>query len=234
MIEKNLEALSSSIREAARNCGRDPGEIKLVAVSKRFPVEAMQKARAAGQVLFGENYLQEAVEKRAILGEDIELHFIGNLQSNKAKVCSECCDMVETVDRYKIAAALNKHCVRSGRILNILVQVNIGRDENKSGVIPDETETLLARIQDLANLRVRGLMTMPPFTADPEDARPFFRDLRLISEDMRDRGLLGNHGPIELSMGMTHDYVVAIEEGATYIRIGTAIFGQRPPSTLQH
>jgi len=229
MIKDNLDELYTSIREVARGCGRDPEEIKLVAVSKRFPAEAVKEARAAGQTLFGENYLQEAVEKRAALGDEIELHFIGHLQSNKAKVCSECCDMVETVDRYKIAAALDKQCARSGRVLNVLVQVNIGRDDNKSGVLPEEAEALIARMQDLLNLRVRGLMTMPPFTADPEDARPYFRDLRLLSESLQEKGLLGSHGPVELSMGMTHDYAIAIEEGATYIRVGTAIFGQRPP-----
>jgi len=229
MIETNLKTIRASIHDTAARCGRNPEEIKLVAVSKRFPVSAVEQARAAGQLIFGENYLQEAVEKREALQDAIQLHFIGNLQSNKAKLCAATCDMVETVDRLKIAAALNRHCEQAGRVLNILVQVNVGLEDRKSGVHPAEAAALLVHIQDMKQLRLRGLMTMPPFTPDPEDARPYFRDLRLLSEDLQARGLLGDSGTVELSMGMSHDYQVAIEEGATFIRIGTAIFGQRPP-----
>lgn len=229
MIEQNLSKIRTSIHDVARRCGRNPDDIKLVAVSKRFPIDAVKQARAAGQILFGENYLQEAVDKRNALQDSIQLHFIGNLQSNKAKLCADTCDMIETVDRQKIASALNKHCEQMDRYLKILVQVNIGRDDNKSGVLPDNIETLLKHIKDMGRLQLQGLMTMPPYTANPEDARPYFRNLRILSENMKAKGLLGNHGIIELSMGMSHDYHIAIEEGATFIRVGTAIFGQRPP-----
>lgn len=229
MIEQNLVKIQTSISDTALRCGRNPDAIKLVAVSKRFSVDAIKQARDAGQTLFGENYLQEAVEKRRELKESVQLHFIGNLQSNKAKLCADTCDMIETVDREKIASVLNRHCEQNDRFINILVQVNIGMDDNKSGVLPENTEKLLARIQELKRLRLLGLMTMPPFMPDPEDVRPYFRDLRLLADEMKAKGLLGSHGPIELSMGMSHDYHIAIEEGATYIRLGTAIFGQRPP-----
>jgi pyridoxal phosphate enzyme (YggS family) len=213
---------------AARGCNRDPEEIKLVAVSKRFPVNAILEAHKAGQVVFGENYIQEAVEKKQALGDLVDLHFIGNLQSNKAKLAAQTCAMVETVDRLKIASALQKHLDQLDREMDILVQVNVGLDSNKSGVLPGETESLLVRMQDFPRLRLRGLMTMPPFSPDPEAARPCFRALRQLSEEMRSRGLFGRDEKIALSMGMSHDYHVAIEEGATLIRIGTAIFGERP------
>lgn len=231
MIERNLNRIRTSIREIALRCGRNPDDIRLVAVSKRFPAESVRQARDAGQLIFGENYLQEAVEKRNALQDAIQLHFIGNLQSNKAKLCADTCDVIETVDRLKIAAALNRHCQQQGRFLTVLVQVNIGLDGNKSGVLPARTETLLTAIKEMQQLRLMGLMTMPPYTEDPEDARPYFRDLRLLSEAMKEKGLLGSHGAVELSMGMSHDYHIAIEEGATLIRIGTAIFGQRPSVT---
>lgn len=229
MIEQSLKQINASIHDVALRCGRNPDDIKLVAVSKRFPVDTVKQACAAGQIIFGENYIQEAAEKKQALQDKIQLHFIGNLQSNKAKLCVDTCDMVETVDRFKIASALNRHLEQSGRYLNILVQVNIGLDKNKSGVLPSETETLLQQIQDLKRLRLMGLMTMPPYTVDPEDSRPYFRELRELSEDMGAKKLLGNYGTIELSMGMSHDYHIAIEEGATYIRVGTAIFGKRQP-----
>jgi pyridoxal phosphate enzyme (YggS family) len=233
MIQDNLYKIRETISEVATHCNRNPEDIRLVAVSKRFPVEVMREAIAAGQVIFGENYIQEAVQKKNLLGEVVKLHFIGNLQSNKAKFAVDTCSMVETVDRLKIAKAMNRYLEETERSLDVLIQVNIGLDQNKSGVSPDESETLLKKIRDLPRLRVRGLMTMPPFMEDPEAVRPFFRDLRRLSEKMEDKGLLGDHGKTELSMGMSHDYQVAIEEGATLIRVGTAIFGQRPAPEKQ-
>ena len=233
MIQENLHKIRETISEVASHCNRNPEDIRLVAVSKRFPVEVMREAIAAGQMIFGENYIQEAVQKKNLLGEVVKLHFIGNLQSNKAKFAVDTCSMVETVDRLKIAKAMNRYLEETERSLDVLIQVNIGFDQNKSGVSPDESETLLKKIRDLPRLRVRGLMTMPPFMDDPEAVRPFFRDLRRLSEKMEDKGLLGDHGKTELSMGMSHDYQVAIEEGATLIRVGTAIFGQRPAPEKQ-
>jgi len=228
MIAQNIEKIKKTIEATAHKCGRDPAEIRLVAVSKRFPVEVMIEAQAAGHYLFGENYLQEAAEKKAIVGDDLQLHLIGHLQSNKAKTAAQIFSMVETVDRYKIGAALNKHLETLDRKLDILVQVNVGLESVKSGVLPDEAEDLLVQLKDLGNLRLKGLMTMPPFTEDPEEARPYFRKLRLLAEELHDKGVLVPDGRIELSMGMSNDYHIAIEEGATLIRIGTAIFGNRP------
>jgi len=233
MIQENLHKIRETISEVATHCNRNPEDIRLVAVSKRFPVEVMREAIAAGQMIFGENYIQEAVQKKNLLGKVVKLHFIGNLQSNKAKFAVDTCSMVETVDRLKIAKAMNRYLEETEHSLDVLIQVNIGFDQNKSGVSPDESEALLKKIRDLPRLRVRGLMTMPPFMEDPEAVRPFFRDLRRLSEKLEDKGLLGDHGKTELSMGMSHDYQVAIEEGATLIRVGTAIFGQRPAPEKQ-
>jgi len=219
MIHQNLRELRKSINQVARSSNRDPEEIQLVAVSKRFPLAAMEE----------ENYIQEAAEKKSALLDRIRLHFIGNLQSNKAKIAAETCDMVETIDRPKIVQALHKHLVNQDRHLDVLVQVNVAQDSHKSGVYPHEAESLLMYIKDFPRLRLRGLMTMPPYTPDPEMARPYFKALRSLAEQMKLKGLLGKSGKIELSMGMSHDYKVAIEEGATLIRIGTAIFGERPP-----
>ena len=166
MIQENLHKIRETISEVATHCNRNPEDIRLVAVSKRFPVEVMREAIAAGQMIFGENYIQEAVQKKNLLGEVVKLHFIGNLQSNKAKFAVDTCSMVETVDRLKIAKAMNRYLEETEHSLDVLIQVNIGFDQNKSGVSPDESETLLKKIRDLPRLRVRGLMTMPPLMDD--------------------------------------------------------------------
>lgn len=228
-IRQNLITLRSSINDIAVRCHRNPDDVQLVAVSKRFPTAAIEDALAADQIVFGENYIQEAAEKKQVLGNRIKLHFIGHLQSNKAKTAVECCDMIETIDRPKIVRALHKHLESGNRYLDVLVQVNVGEESQKSGVLPQDTESLLTYMQDFPRLKLRGLMTMPPYTPDPEMVRPSFSALRDIAGKMKTKGLLGNHGKIELSMGMSHDYHVAIEEGATLIRVGTAIFGERPP-----
>ncbi len=231
MIARNLEKLKDSIAGTARRCGRDENSIRLVAVSKRFPAEAVTEAHRAGQLLFGENYIQEAEEKYRAVAPEVRFHFIGHLQTNKARIAAEIFSMVETVDRKKLAVVLNKHLTSLNRQLDILIQVNIGRDSNKSGVEPTKTAQLLEDIATLPMLRPRGLMTMTPFTDDPEDARPYFRDLRLLAESMAAQKLFCDNKNVELSMGMTNDYQVAIEEGATLVRIGTAIFGERPLKT---
>ena len=228
-IRQNLEKLRASINDTAQRCHRNPEDIQLVAVSKRFPIAAIEEALQANQVIFGENYIQEAAEKKNDLEDRIKLHFIGHLQSNKAKTSVECCDMIETIDRPKIVRALHKYLESEDKYLDVLVQVNVGGESQKSGVSPQDTEFLLSYMQDYPRLRLHGLMTMPPFTPEPEMARPSFRTLKEIAFAMEAKGLLGKHGRIELSMGMSHDYHVAIQEGATLIRVGTAIFGERPP-----
>jgi PLP dependent protein len=227
MIENNLKHIKDTIRSTATKCGRNPADIKLIAVSKRFPASAILEASQYGQTIFGENYIQEAALKHEEVGGKIQLHFIGHLQSNKAKIAASIFDMIETVDNYKLAKTLNRHAENLNRDLKILIQVNIGKDPHKSGVLPEETEKLLESISHLPKLQICGLMTIPPLENTPEESRLHFKKLRELSEILAPKGYFHNQSTIELSMGMSSDYTVAIEEGATLIRIGTAIFGQR-------
>ncbi len=233
MIAHNIEILKSKISKSAKECGRPIDSVKLVAVSKRFPASVIKEAHLGGQLLFGENYIQEACQKYEELQEettaDLKFHFIGHLQSNKTKIAAQIFSMIETVDSVKLAVNLNKHLTKLEKTLNILIQVNIGGDDKKSGVAPEQTKGLLLEISKLPMLRPLGLMTIPPFTENPEEARPFFRDLRMLAESLQTENLFYNNDKVELSMGMSDDYHVAIEEGATLVRIGTAIFGQRTP-----
>lgn len=228
MIRENLEHLRTKIAAKASRCGRGKQNVRLVAVSKRFPATAIKEAQESGQHIFGENYIQEAQEKYDLLNGEADFHFIGHLQSNKAATAARICSMIETVDRIKLARSLNKHLISMGRQLDILIQVNVGRDDNKSGTLPEKSEELLREIGKLPMLRPRGLMTMPPFTEDPEDARIYFRRLKELGDTLCHHKLFFDNSAVELSMGMSHDYEVAIEEGATLVRIGTAIFGERP------
>ncbi len=227
MISENIKRIKEKIAKAAIKAKRSPEDIKLVAVSKRFPAEKILLAIAAGQEIFGENYIQEIKEKRDLVPPHTNFHFIGHLQSNKAKVAAETCSMIETVDRLKLGNVLNKHLQSLDKTMDVLVQINIGKDQNKAGLERSKTEELLAQLNELSNLRVCGLMTMPPLTDNPELARPHFRDLRLLAEELVAKELFPAVEKPELSMGMSDDFHIAIEEGATIIRVGTAIFGQR-------
>lgn len=227
MISSNLAHINELIAASAEKAQRDISEIKLVAVSKRFPVERIIEAHNAGQIHFGENYIQEVSLKKPQVPTGTFIHFIGNLQSNKAKIAAELCDMIETVDREKLGNALNKHCVTINKTLDVLVQVNIGNDPHKSGIDKDQAPLLIKKLNKLSNIRVCGLMTIPPLSNSPEESRVYFRDLRILSEELMEQGLFKSDKKPELSMGMSGDFDVAIEEGATIIRIGTAIFGQR-------
>lgn len=227
-ISTNLEQIRSVIRETALSCDRDPQEIKLVAVSKRMPAEMVAEAHQCEQILFGENYLQDAEAKINQLPQSLRWHFIGHLQSNKAKAAAELFQMIETIDRLKIARALDHHAGLLQKTLDILVQVNVGREAQKSGVLPEEAGDLLRAMQPLKNLRLRGLMTMPPYGREPEASRPWFHALKKLSAELAAQGCFYDNKAVELSMGMSGDFNVAIEEGATLIRIGTAIFGERP------
>ncbi len=227
-ISKNLSLINTAIIETAQMHSKDPATIKLVAVSKRHQVTAITEAIDSGQTRFGENYIQEAAEKVSHFQDNIKFHFIGHIQSNKAKQAAELFDMIETVDRFKLAKALNKHLEKIDRKIDILIQVNIGNDPNKSGVLPEKAEELLQLIIPFKRLRPLGLMTIPPFETDNEKTRVHFRNLRLLGKRLADQQLFYNNDIFELSMGMSHDFKVAIEEGATIIRVGTAIFGARP------
>ncbi len=226
-ISTNLQNIQNGIATTAHACKREPASIKLLAVSKRHSKESIQEAIDSVQSHFGENYIQEAQEK-CIAFKDVSFHFIGHVQSNKAKLAAELFSMVETVDRLKLAKVLNKHLESIDKDLDILIQVNIGKDPKKYGVAPDETVALLQNIQSLSRIRPKGLMTMPPFSTDPTQTRSYFKALRLLSIDCAEKNLFYDNENVELSMGMSHDFKIAIEEGSTSIRIGTAIFGERP------
>ncbi len=225
-IAENLAAVKRRIEAAARRAGRNPAEVRLVAVSKTVPVDRLKEAVAAGQHIFGENYLQEARPKIAALGEGISWHFVGHLQTRKAKAVVGHFELIHSVDRLKLAQALEQAAAQLNIVQDILIQVNLAGEDTKSGVSPEEVPDLLAEIGKLPHLRVLGLMTMPPWFADPERVRPYFRTLRELRDRLRELQVAGTPLP-ELSMGMTGDFEVAVEEGATLVRVGTAIFGER-------
>ena len=226
-IKANLQNILGQIEKAALQCDRNPEDICLVAVSKKIPASLVKEAFNSGQIIFGENYLQDAQNKIEELGEGPEWHFIGHIQSNKAKSVADLFHMVHTVDRIKLAKALDKESEILGKKLPVLIQVNIGEETQKSGVLPDQAEELLKNLKQFKHLQVKGLMTMPPYKEDPEEVRPFYRELRKMSEKFSEKGYFDETDRIELSMGMSHDFLVAIEEGATLVRVGTAIFGPR-------
>jgi len=220
-VAENLFLVKQRIAAAARRVGRDPAEVRLVAVSKTVPVERLREAVAAGHRLFGENYLQEALPKIAALGGEVSWHFVGALQTRKAKGVVGVFDLIHSVDRPKLARALEKAAAQRGLIQKILIQVNLAGEATKSGVAPEEAEALLREIAQLPHLKVVGLMTMPPWFDEPERVRPYFRALRELRDHLQKLGL--TDGPLpELSMGMTGDFEAAVEEGATLVRIGTA------------
>ena len=220
-----LEALEGRVAAAAARAGRDPAEVTLLGVAKRVAPERVAAALTAGLRDLGENYLQEAVERRGALGPEAgaaRWHFIGRLQRNKARAAAAHFDVVQTLDRASLGAALDRGAAAAGRRLDVLVQVNTSGEAQKGGVAPERLPELLDASRDWPHLRVAGLMTLPAATADPEAARPAFAALRALRERT------GHPELRELSMGMSADFEVAIEEGATIIRIGTALFGPRP------
>jgi len=227
MICDNLEHIRAAVRSTAAACGREAAMIKIVAVSKHVPAAGIATAQACGQTSFGENYLQEAAGKISQLDPALDWHFIGHLQSNKAAAAASLFRVIQTVDRLKLAVALDKHAAQLGKQLDILVQVNVGREPQKAGVLPEQAEELLRAMQPLSSLRVRGLMTMPPLGHEAEASRPWFRALRLLATHCAGLGLFADNSAVELSMGLSGDFRIAIEEGATMIRIGTALFGER-------
>ena len=229
MICANLAHIRETITRSAHKAGRSPEAVKLVAVSKTVSVDAMLAAVHCGQMVFGENYIQEAAQKRPHLPGISQWHYIGHLQSNKTKRAVELFDVIQTVDRWETAAALDSHARALGKSLSILLQVNIGRESQKSGTLPEAAEALLHKIAGATGLHILGLMAMPPYSPEPEHSRPFFREMNRLAQRFAACGLFADNGRVELSMGMSTDYPVAIEEGATLVRIGTALFGTRQP-----
>jgi pyridoxal phosphate enzyme (YggS family) len=203
-----------------------PPGIELVAAAKSQPANKVLEAVAAGIRIIGENYVQDAVAHFAAIGSRVRWHFIGHLQKNKAKKAAEIFDMIETVDSPELGAELDKRCAALGKTLPVLIEINSGREPQKAGVFPERAEGLARELGAFGNLRVEGLMTMGPFEGDPEDARPYFRETRAVFDALRVLAIPGV-SMIRLSMGMTNSYRVALEEGATMVRIGTKIFGPR-------
>ncbi len=228
MIKQNLIDIKNRIRHSALQSERDPDEIELIAVSKKVLVPAIEEAVLYGQFYFGENYIQEAVQKKDMFGERIGMHMLGHLQGNKAKIAAQLFYMIQTIDSIKLASTLARHLDSLGRTMKILVQINIGNDPNKSGVMPEKAKELLQQLKLLDRIETVGLMTIPPLTSSPEEARPHFRALRNLAIELSQKELFHDNRKVELSMGMSDDFEIAIEEGATMVRIGTAIFGQRP------
>jgi pyridoxal phosphate enzyme (YggS family) len=230
-IASNLAAIRERIDRASTRAGRNPADVALMAVSKTFPADSILEAYRAGQRLFGENRVQEFADKFPALTQltDVESHMIGHLQSNKTSKAAEVFHAVDSIDSSKLAQRLNDAAEKLDKTLDILIEINIGGEEAKSGIAPGdpELESISTRALGWPHLHLRGLMTVPPFTEDPEGARPYFRKLRELRDQLAARDLPSVNLDV-LSMGMSHDFEVAIEEGSTCVRIGTAIFGTRP------
>jgi len=226
-IKERLTIIRKRIREAAESCGRDPHTVRLVAVSKTKPADSVLNAIEAGVTILGENFIQEARDKISTLAShSVSWHFIGHLQTNKAKYAVKLFDLIHSVDSLKLARQLDHEAKKANKIQNILIQVNVGKEATKSGVSSEDAVLLIEEISKLPNLSIRGLMTMPPFFDDPDRARPNFKELADLRHHIRSRNI-PNVSMDELSMGMTGDFKVAIECGSTLVRIGTAVFGRR-------
>lgn len=224
-IRDRLARVRDRLDDAARRAGRQPGEVLLVAVSKTVPVERIRAAVEAGVPALGENRVQEARDKVAVLGRPVPWHMIGRLQTNKVRDALGCFDLVESLDRLPLAEALSARAAREARRVDVLVQVNVGEDPDKGGFGPAELRPALEAMAALPGLRIRGLMTIPPWPREPEDSRPHYRELRKLLDLARGWGL--GHDLTELSMGMSGDFEVGVEEGATIVRVGSAVFGPR-------
>lgn len=226
IIEDNLGIVKGRIRAACQRSGRDPNKVKLIAVSKNFPIEIMQTAYEAGQCYFGENRVQELCDKLPQLPEEIEWHLIGTLQRNKVKNVLGKVALIHSVDSLALAEEISKQAERRKMLINILLQVNIAGEITKHGFAPEKIIEQIKEIGKLSGIKIKGLMTIAPQVKEPEEVRPVFRDLRIIARDIEQLHIPGVEMK-ELSMGMSDDFEVAVEEGATLVRIGSGIFGQR-------
>jgi len=225
-IASNLANIRARIDSACTRCQRDPITVRLVAVSKTHPATSVAAAAAAGQEIFGENYVQEFASKAEEVLAPVQWHFIGSLQSNKVKYLAGKVAMIHSVDRLSLAEELDRQWGKLGQTLEILIEVNLGDEESKGGASTDAAIELMRRVATLPHLRICGLMALPPYFEDAEAVRPYFRRLRELAARITAAKIAGVVMR-ELSMGMSHDFEVAIEEGATLVRVGTAIFGAR-------
>ncbi len=222
-IKENLLRVKERIERAAQKVGRDWNEIKLVAVSKTVEAARIREAIGAGVSILGENYVQEARKKIEVIGKPVSWHFIGHLQSNKAKYAVRLFDVIHSVDSIPLAEELNRRAEQADKMVKVMIEVNLSKEATKFGTDEERMLNLAKRIQNLKHLSLEGLMTMPPYFDSPEMSRPYYTTLREIRERMAKEEM-----PIkDLSMGMSNDFEIAIEEGATYVRVGTAIFGPR-------
>ena len=225
-IKNNLAEVEANICKACERAGRDRSEVTLIAVSKTKPVEMLEACMANGITVFGENKVQELCSKYEVLPKDLHWHLIGHLQRNKVKYITDKAELIHSVDSLRLAEAISEDAVKKGVNVDVLIEVNVAQEDSKFGVKTEETENLIRQISLLPNIFVKGLMTIAPYTEVPEENRTIFRTLKQLSVDI-DKKNIDNVSMNILSMGMTGDYEVAIEEGATMIRVGTGIFGER-------
>jgi len=231
ILKQRINEINGRIRKAASSCNRKPENIHIVAVTKTVSAERIREAIESGISIIGENYIRDAREKYPFLSlHPIAWHFIGHLQTNKAKYAVKMFDLIHSVDSVKLAEELDIQAKKIGKVQNVLIQVNIGKEKTKSGINEEDVPDLINKMSRFKNLFVKGLMVLPPFFDDPERVRPYFSATRILRDRIGsslDSCLVNNIAMDELSMGMSGDFEIAIEEGATYIRIGTAIFGER-------
>jgi len=225
-LQENYKTVLDHVKIACEKSGRNPSQVTVVAVSKTKPLEMIEDAILAGMSIFGENKPQEIRDKTAKVSKEVHWHMIGKLQSNKIKYVIESCELIHSIDSLKLAMSLNKEALKRNRHVNVLLQVNVSGEVSKSGFTVEQLYNQLEEIALLSHVHVQGLMTIPPFVTNPEDNRKYFKQLREISIDIKSKNI-DNITMNALSMGMTGDYPVAIEEGATYVRVGTGIFGER-------
>lgn len=226
MIAQNLHQVQENIKKACEKANRDPSEVTLIAVSKTKPVSMLQEAYDEGVRTFGENKVQEIMDKYGQLPQDIEWHMIGHLQRNKVKYIADKVTMIHSLDSLRLAETIESEASKHNRVIPVLIEVNVAMEESKFGISVDEVLPFVQELSKFPHLRVNGLMTIAPYVENPEENRQIFRKLKKLSVDIEEKNI-NNINMSVLSMGMTGDYQVAIEEGATMVRVGTGIFGER-------
>ncbi len=225
-VAENLQEVKERVKNACKRSGRDLNDVTLIAVSKTKPVSMIEEAMMCGIRVFGENKPQEMRDKYELLPKDLSWHMIGHLQRNKVKYVVGKAALIHSVESVRLAEAISEEALKKGIVMNVLVEVNVAQEESKYGVKPSDTEAFIREIAPLPGIHVEGLMTIAPFTENPENNRLYFRELKDLSIDIGHKNI-DNVSMCQLSMGMTGDFEVAIEEGATFVRVGTGIFGER-------
>lgn len=226
MVAENLAQVQKNIEESCGNVNRDPGEVTLIAVSKTKPVEMLREAYDAGARVFGENKVQEIVDKYDHMPSDVKWHMIGHLQRNKVKYIVDKVAMIHSVDSFRLAETIEKEAAKKNVTVPILIEVNVAQEESKYGLKPEEVLPFIEEIADFSHIQIKGLMTIAPYVENAEENRQYFSKLKQLSVDIMHKNI-DNIKMNTLSMGMTGDYEVAVEEGATFVRVGTGIFGER-------